>query len=220
MGYGSGTYTKSDYARTLAASLAYFLFTQRDAVGLLTFDEADRRLPAAAASARALAAADGRAGARDGGPVDQSRQAAGADRRIGPQARPGRADLRPAWRRCDELRPKLGYLRSRGHDVVVLRVLDPAEVDFTFAAPGMFHDLESGRQLVHRPAGGPRRIPAALRRARGRVEAGRASTWASTSPSSRPIGRWSWRCSTCCRPRLRRGRRHAAARASATEGRR
>ena len=39
MGYGSGAYTKSDYARTLAASLAYFLFTQRDAVGLLTFDE-------------------------------------------------------------------------------------------------------------------------------------------------------------------------------------
>jgi uncharacterized protein (DUF58 family) len=39
MGYGFGPYTKVDYARTLAASLAYFLSTQRDAVGLLTFDE-------------------------------------------------------------------------------------------------------------------------------------------------------------------------------------
>ena len=39
MSFGSAEYTKSEYARTLAASLAYFLFTQRDAVGLLTFDE-------------------------------------------------------------------------------------------------------------------------------------------------------------------------------------
>src|SRR5688572_29310976 len=29
MDFGSGTYTKCDYARTMAASLAHFLFTQR-----------------------------------------------------------------------------------------------------------------------------------------------------------------------------------------------
>src|SRR5512133_3458781 len=39
MGYGSGSYTKTDYARTLAATLAYFLHMQGDAIGLLTFDE-------------------------------------------------------------------------------------------------------------------------------------------------------------------------------------
>ena len=39
MGYGSGAYTKMDYARTLAATLAYFLSMQRDAVGLLTFSD-------------------------------------------------------------------------------------------------------------------------------------------------------------------------------------
>src|SRR6185295_10996358 len=39
MGYGSQKYTKVDYARTAAATLAYFLSTQRDAVGLVTFDE-------------------------------------------------------------------------------------------------------------------------------------------------------------------------------------
>src|SRR5688500_18711499 len=39
MDFGSGTYTKCDYARTMAASLAHFLFTQRDAVGVLTVDE-------------------------------------------------------------------------------------------------------------------------------------------------------------------------------------
>jgi len=43
MGYGSGGYTKSQYAGTLAATLACFLFTQGDAVGLATFDDQLRK---------------------------------------------------------------------------------------------------------------------------------------------------------------------------------
>ena len=39
MTYGSLGYSKSDYARTLAATLAWFLNGQGDAVGLFTFDE-------------------------------------------------------------------------------------------------------------------------------------------------------------------------------------
>src|SRR5882672_11035438 len=47
MTYGSVGYTKSDYARTLAATLAWFLNHQGDATGLLTFDEVVREyLPA------------------------------------------------------------------------------------------------------------------------------------------------------------------------------
>src|SRR5437763_1068182 len=39
MGYGSGEWSKADYARTAAATLGYFLSSQRDAVGLVTLDE-------------------------------------------------------------------------------------------------------------------------------------------------------------------------------------
>src|SRR5258706_11684828 len=39
MTYGSIGYTKAQYAATLAATLAYFVYLQGDAVGLLTFDE-------------------------------------------------------------------------------------------------------------------------------------------------------------------------------------
>src|SRR5436309_16004128 len=39
MDFGSQPYTKEKYANTLAATLAYFLYLQGDAVGLLTFDE-------------------------------------------------------------------------------------------------------------------------------------------------------------------------------------
>src|SRR5438034_1125436 len=42
MTYGSVGYTKAEYAATLAATLAYFLYLQGDAVGLLTFDETVR----------------------------------------------------------------------------------------------------------------------------------------------------------------------------------
>src|SRR5438094_2680151 len=47
MTYGSLGWTKAQYANTLAATLAYFLYLQGDAVGLLTFDEQIREyLPA------------------------------------------------------------------------------------------------------------------------------------------------------------------------------
>src|SRR5689334_21527806 len=36
MGYGSLTYDKSAYAKTAAATIAYFLNLQRDAIGLIT----------------------------------------------------------------------------------------------------------------------------------------------------------------------------------------
>jgi uncharacterized protein (DUF58 family) len=39
MGYGSLAYTKAEYAKTAAATLAYFLIRQRDAVGMMAFDE-------------------------------------------------------------------------------------------------------------------------------------------------------------------------------------
>ncbi len=39
MGYRSGPYSKIEYARTAAATIAYFLSAQRDAVGLLTFED-------------------------------------------------------------------------------------------------------------------------------------------------------------------------------------
>jgi uncharacterized protein (DUF58 family) len=51
----------------------------------------------------------------------------------------------------DLLRTRLGYLRSRGHEVIVLRVLDPAEVKFDYKTPGMFLDLESGKEVYIDP---------------------------------------------------------------------
>jgi uncharacterized protein (DUF58 family) len=150
MSFGSGTYTKSDYARTLAASLAYFMFTQRDAVGLVTFaDEVADYLPPRHRTGhlrRLFGMLDRETAGRA---TDLSRPL----ERIAESVRKRGlvvlvSDLLAP---VAEFRTRLGYLRSRGHDVLVLQVLDPAEVDFTFAAPQMFHDLESGRRLYIDP---------------------------------------------------------------------
>ena len=47
---------------------------------------------------------------------------------------------------------RLGHLRSQGHDVLVLRVLDPAELTFPYDHAEMFRDMETGRELYVDPA--------------------------------------------------------------------
>src|SRR5262245_15594094 len=151
MSYGSGEFSKTDYARTLAASLAYFLFTQRDAVGLLTFDEAiSEYLPPRHRPGhlrRMMVTLERETGGESTDLTKPLEQIANSVRKRGLIVL--LSDL-PAP--VQDLQTKLGYLRSRGHDVVVLRVLDPAEVDFTFSTPGMFHDLESGRTIYVDPS--------------------------------------------------------------------
>ena len=52
----------------------------------------------------------------------------------------------------ETLRTNLGFLRSRGHEVMVLRVLDPGEIEFPFQQAATYEDLETGRHLYVDPA--------------------------------------------------------------------
>ncbi|HUY91960.1 MAG TPA: DUF58 domain-containing protein [Pirellulales bacterium] len=150
MGFGSLAYDKAEYAKTAAATLAYFLSLQRDAVGLVTFDERiQEHLPARY-----------RPGHLHHIMLGLERSLAGKETRLGP---PLEQIAKTAAKRglivlvsdllapIESLETQLGYLRSRGHEVVVLRVLDPAEIDFRFDEAALFHDLESGRELYIDP---------------------------------------------------------------------
>ncbi len=151
MGYGSLGYTKVEYARTAAATLAYFLSTQRDAAGLVTFDEAIADyLPARyrPGHLHRLMVCLERAVA--GTSTDLSRpleQVAAAVRKRGMIVL-----ISDLLAPIDTLKTQLGYLRSQGHEVVLLRVIDPAETEFAFDKPAIFVDLESGRDLFVDPA--------------------------------------------------------------------
>jgi uncharacterized protein (DUF58 family) len=150
MGYGSLGWSKADYARTAAATLAYFLASQRDAVGLVTFEgQIVDYLPArhrpghlqrlllcleraTAGSATDLAA-----------PLEQLTRTV--------RKRGLVILISDLLAPIDALAGCLGQLRSRGHEVVVLRVLDPAEIEFEFHDPALFQDVESGRELYVDP---------------------------------------------------------------------
>jgi len=151
MGFGSVGYSKAEYARTAAATLAYFLLTQHDAVGLLTFDEGIAEyLPARYRPGhlhRLMLALDRPLAGK------ATDVAAPLEQIADTVAKRGLVVLvSDLLAPVETLKTRLGYLRLRGHEVVVLRVLDPAERHFTFDNAATFHDLESGRQLYVDPA--------------------------------------------------------------------
>jgi len=150
MGYGSITYTKVDYARTIAATLAYFMALQRDAVGLVTFDqEIAEHAPARyrPGHLHRLMVCLERAVAGKSTDVSAAlEQIASTVRKRGMVVLISDL-LAPA----DSLRHQLRYLRSQGHEVILLRVLDPAELAFNFETPSTFVDMETGKDLYIDP---------------------------------------------------------------------
>lgn len=150
MEYGTLSYTKAEYARTIAATLAYYLTLQRDSVGLLTFgDDVMDFLPARHRPGhfRQLLASLQRSaeGARTDLRKPLERVAAMVRRRglvilISDLLAP-----------VDELKTHLAHLRARGHEILLLRVLDPSEIEFRLDAPAMVHDLESGQDVYIEP---------------------------------------------------------------------
>lgn len=151
MGYGSLEYTKVEYARTAAATLAYFLSSQRDAVGLVTFDERIAEyVPARYRPGhlhRLMMCLQRALAGKSTDVTAPLEQVAATVRKRGMVVL-----ISDLLAPTDRLQTSLGYLRSQGHEVLLLRVLDPAELDFKFEKPALFLDLESGRDLYVDPA--------------------------------------------------------------------
>ena len=150
MEFGSLAYSKLDYANTLAASLAHFLGTQRDAVGLLTFDESIREyLPARYRPGRLhrlMLALDRPAAGRATDlvkPLDRIAELVGK--------RGLMALVSDLLAPVDAIDERLARLRARGHDVVVFQVLDPREASLDFDRPLLLRDLETEREMFVDP---------------------------------------------------------------------
>ncbi len=150
MRYGRGDFNKYEYACTIAASLAYLLLRQQDAVGCVAFDESARMIVPQRTKRnhlnsiiKALELSDPRE----------------------------KTDLYQILRNATESYPRRGMmilvsdlfvereglfrglrlLRSRGHDVMVFHVLDDDELDFPFSGPTRFEGLELAEQLRCNP---------------------------------------------------------------------
>lgn len=151
--HGDPPVTKLDYARYLAACLAYFSRQQRDRVGIVSFrDDVEEYVPPAARHLdRVLHVLDraGRDGGEPGRPGDLEkplRKAADSLRRRGILALV--SDL---YDEPERIRGAVGSLRAAGHDVMVFHVMDPDELSLPFDEATSFRDLETGEELPVHP---------------------------------------------------------------------
>ena len=150
MGFKSIDYSKVEYARTLVATLAHFLSAQRDAVGLMTFDErVNEFIPARyrVGHLRRLMVTLERKTAGTATDINSPLQEA-ADRLNKRGMVILVSDLLAP---LESLQANLGFLRARGQEVVVFQILDPAEVSFDFEQESLFEDLETGKKVYVDP---------------------------------------------------------------------
>jgi uncharacterized protein (DUF58 family) len=151
MGYGSAGITKLQYGSYLAAALAYLMNRQRDAVGLIAFDEEIVEMRPASA----------RPGHLTSLLVTLERLQLGSRTNV---AKPLR-DLAEAIRKRglvvlisdllddpDRVLQGLRHFKYRGTEVVVFQILDPAELTFPFEQAARFRDSETAAEVMAVPS--------------------------------------------------------------------
>ena len=148
---GGAAMSKIEYGSVLAASLAYLMNRQRDASGLIQFDEKIvARLPASARPghlhAILLALEKIVPGARSnvGRPLHQLADALGK--------RSLAVVMSDLLDEPDRVVKGLKHLRFRGTDVIVFQLLDPHELQFPFTGASRFTDLESADEITAEPS--------------------------------------------------------------------
>jgi uncharacterized protein (DUF58 family) len=150
MGYGSRGITKFEYASCLAASLGYLMNRQRDAVGLIAFD--DRIVSALAPSTRPghlrnlLVMLDRLALGRQTNVSKPLHQLAESLTRRGIVVL-----ISDLLDDPEAVVRGLKHFHFRGSDVLVFHVLDPDELEFPFDRATRFEDLETDEEVMAVP---------------------------------------------------------------------
>jgi uncharacterized protein (DUF58 family) len=150
MGYGSRGITKLDYARQLAASLAYLILGQHDAVGLFAFAQGrGEQIPARSTMGhmRPLLVLLDRMTA--GGGTDFTASLHALAERI---TRRGLVViLSDLLDEPEKVAQAIHHFRHRRHEVLVFHILDPQEVAFDFDREAVYVDIEGGARVTTRP---------------------------------------------------------------------
>jgi len=150
MGFGTGTVTKLDYGRFLAAALAFLSGRQRDRIGMVTFDSQPRQTipPSVRHVDRVLHTLDGLEPDGEGDLVSSLVRVGDGLKRRGIFVLI--SDLYADPQRLSEV---LVPLRFRGQDVIVFHLLDEVELDLSLLGESaMFRDSETGETIPVVPA--------------------------------------------------------------------
>lgn len=151
MRYASeGHITKFQYASYLAAALSYLILQQRDAAGLATYNtDVTAYLPPRSKRSyiqeliRTLEEAE---------PQDSTGTARALHRLAERLTRRGLVVIiSDLFDDPDDILKALRHFRHNNHDVLVMHVLDPREVDFKFSSSAVFKDMETGEEITTQP---------------------------------------------------------------------
>jgi uncharacterized protein (DUF58 family) len=150
MSFRSSGVSKIDYARFLAASLAYLAHRQRDAVGFIGFDDEVRDyVEPSSRQGTWLKVLHGISHAEPGNLTDFAKPFflfQDLMRRRGIVIVLSDFFAPPA-----EVVRTVAPLRHRGNDVVLFHILDPAEIRPELAGPRLLIDMETGQELEVSP---------------------------------------------------------------------
>lgn len=139
--------TKLEYAKFLAASLAYLLNRQQDAVGMVAFDEkVHTHVPARNRTGHMRTIFGNLSLLQPGG---ETRLAESLHQLAEILTRRGIVVvISDFYDQADRLQEAFQHLRFKGHDLVAFHVLDQNELDFDFSEPMLlFEDAETQEQM-------------------------------------------------------------------------
>jgi uncharacterized protein (DUF58 family) len=152
MGFRSerASLSKLEYARSLAAALAYLMIGQQDAVGTMLFAErALQYVPPRSVRSHLDVVLKSLSQGEPSGPTRLGSALHELAERI---KRRGLvillSDLLDA---PSEVLSGLQHFRHRHHEVIVFHVLDPDEIEFPYTDASTFVDMETGAQLTTEP---------------------------------------------------------------------
>lgn len=151
MAYRGATISKFDYARQLAAALAYLLLAQRDACGLITFDTkiADRWEPSTNRQSfqQIVNLLEARRAGKETSLTEVFSQILPTLKR-----RSLIFLISDCFDRVEPLSAALRLFRAARHEVVLFQTVAPEEEDFTFKHPTQFRNLErAGHHVLADP---------------------------------------------------------------------
>jgi uncharacterized protein (DUF58 family) len=150
MKFGSHGIQKIEYAKFLAAALAYLAGLQRDATGLVVFDETVSNFVQPSTRqgqlARLLHAIEH---ARVGTRTDFARPFHHLQDFL--RRRSVVVTISDFWEAPEKIIHTVSPLRFRGNEVILFHVLDPEEIHPKFRKPVLLEDLETGDALEVSP---------------------------------------------------------------------
>jgi uncharacterized protein (DUF58 family) len=151
MAYASDGMSKLEYARTLASALSYFIMRQKDAVGLITFDEKIRDyIPAQSRQLHLIRILRSLHELKAGTTTNIVRPLTDLAMSLN---RKSLVILISDMLEDEQATIKaLQQLRAMGNEVIVFHVLDDQELHFNFNESTEFIDLETAEKHITSPA--------------------------------------------------------------------